>query len=105
MTIGTSNAIQGRVAVSSETSGTLTVASANKHVNCAGGVTLPNSVFTANDKIVFAAGSSARTFTRGAGIAMYLNGSDSATATLGSRQLGGVHWESASVAYLTGAFT
>ena len=97
--------IQSRVQISSETTGTLTSASANKQVNCTGGITLANSVFTAGDKITFDPDTSARTFTRGAGIAMYVNGVDSASATLAANRMGGVHWRSASVAILIGAFT
>lgn len=95
--------IQAPVAVSSETSGTLTSASANKHLALTGNITLNNSVFTANDKMTMDPGTSARTITRGAGCTMYVNGTDSATATLAANQMGGVHVRSASVFVLTGA--
>lgn len=96
--------IQAPVAISAETSGAITNSSANKQVNCTGGITLSNSSFSAGDKITFDPGTSARTFTRGAGIAMYVNGVDSASATLSANRMGGVHWRSASVAILIGAF-
>jgi len=96
--------IQSRVQTSSESSGTLTSASANKVVACSGGITLPDSVFSAGDMIVFDAGASNRTFTRGSGIAMYLNGTDAASATLRDNEMGSVYWRSASVAILSGAF-
>lgn len=97
--------IQSRPQISSETTGSLTAVSANKQVDCSGGITLANSVFTAGDMIVFDPGTSARTFTRGAGVTMYVNGSDAATATLGANQMGGARWRSASVVVLSGAFT
>jgi len=96
-------ALQARVATSSETSGTLTSASANKHLALTGNITLNNSVFTANDKMTLDPGTSARTITRGSGCTMYVNGTDSATATLAANQMGGVHVRSASVFVLTGA--
>ena len=96
-------AIQARVAISSETSGTLTSASANKHLALTGNITLNNSVFSANDKMTLDPGTSARTITRGSGCTMYVNGTDSATATLAANQMGGVHVRSASVFVLTGA--
>lgn len=86
------------------TSGTLVAADANCAVTLTGGVTLPNSVFSAGDAQVFEAGASNRTFTRGAGIAMYLNGADVASATLPANTVGGVFWRSASVAVLSGSF-
>ena len=97
--------IQSRPQISSETTGSLTAVSANKQVDCSGGITLANSVFTAGDMIVFDPGSSSRTFTRGSGVTMYVNGADSATATLGANQMGGARWRSASVVVLSGAFT
>lgn len=103
--LSASGAIQARVPVSTETTGTLTSASANKKVVCTGGITLPNAVFSADDFTLFDPGTSSRTFTRGASIAMYVNGTDSASATLAANQIGAVHWRSASVAVLTGAFT
>ena len=97
--------IQSRVQASSETTGTLTSASANKAVTCTGGITLPNSVFTANDAILFDPGASSRTFTRGSGIAMYVNGADSASATLAANKLGSAYWRDASTVILSGAFS
>lgn len=97
--------VENEVATSPETTGTLTNASANKTVNCSGGVTLPNSVFKAGDIIMFDPGTANRTFTRGSGIAMYLNGTDSASATLAANKMGMVYWRSASVAVLSGGFS
>lgn len=91
--------------VSSETSGTLSIASKNRVVNCSSGVTLPNSVFGEGQWQLLKAGSASRTITRGSGVAMYVNGTDSASATLSVRGLAGVYWESASACYLTGDVT
>lgn len=99
----TATTITARVAISGETTGTLTVASANKHLALTGGITLPNAVFAAGDMMTIDPGTAARTITRGASIAMYVNGADSATATLAANQMGGVHWRSPSVCVLTGA--
>jgi len=97
--------IQAAVAVSSQTTGTLTNECANKQVNLTGNVTLNTAVFAANDKTTFDPGTAARTFTRGAGLTMFVNGTDSATATLAANQMGGMHWRSSTVVILTGAFT
>jgi hypothetical protein len=75
--------IQSRPQASSETSGTLTSASANKTIQLAGDVTINNSVFSAGDIIVMYAGASARTITAGTITTMRLDG----TSTTGSRTL------------------
>lgn len=102
--LSASGAIQARVPLSSETSGTLTTASRNKKVACTGNVTIPNSVFTADDFILFDPGTSSRTFTRSS-TNMYVNGADSASATLASNQMGTVHFRSATAAVCAGAFS
>ncbi len=91
--------------VSSETSGSLTASSRNRVVACTGGITLANSEFTAGDGVIFDSGASSRTFTRGVGVTMYLNGTDSASATLDANKLGAAYWRSASVVVLSGGFT
>lgn len=94
-----------RVPTSAETSGTLTAASANTTVQCSGGVTLDDGVFTAGDYVLFDPGTSNRTFTRAAGLTMYVAGTDSASATLAANTLGSAYWRSASVVVLSGGFT
>lgn len=89
---------------SSETSGTLTTASRNRKVNCSGGVTLDDGVFATDEWQVFDAGAADRTFTRAAGLTMYVNGTDSASATLPANTTGGAIWRSATVVVLSGAF-
>lgn len=102
--VGVTGTLRGRLETSSETTGTLTAASANRVVECSGSITLDDGVFTAKDVIVFDPGTSSRTFTRAAGLTMYVNGTDSASATLSANQMGGAYWRSASVVVLTGAF-
>lgn len=72
-----------RVAASSETSGTLTSASANRTIQATGNITINNSVFDAGDIILIYAGASSRTLTQGSGVTMRLGG----TSTTGSRTL------------------
>jgi hypothetical protein len=75
--------LQVRAAASTETTGTLTVASANRTIQATGDITIPNAVFSAGDIILIYAGASARTITQGASVTMRLGG----TATTGSRTL------------------
>ncbi len=97
-----SGAVQARIPLSSETSGTLTIASANTKILATGGITLPNSVFAAQDAIVIEGNGTARTITRGSGVTMYVNGIDSATATLTANGVMGVVWRTTSICVLTG---
>lgn len=101
----TTGAFTGRIPRSSETSGTLTVASRNRVVACSGGVTLPASVFTADDVVALDPGTSSRTITRGSGLTMYLNGTDVASATLAANQMGYAYYRSPTVCVLSGAFS
>jgi hypothetical protein len=73
--------ILARIAASSETTGTLTSASANKTIQLTGNITINNSVFAAGDVVVVYAGSSSRTITAGTITTMRLDG----TSTTGSR--------------------
>ena len=101
----TGGTVKSRIPTSSETTGTLTSASANATVQCSGGVTLDDGVFTAGDYVMFDPGTSNRTFTRAAGLAMYLNGVDSASATLAANTMGSAYWRSATVCVLSGGFS
>jgi len=92
-----------RPKLSSETTGTLTSASANKVLQLTSGITVPNSVFTALDTMVLDPGTSSRTITRGSGVTMYVNGTDSASATVAANTLASLHYRSASVAILSGS--
>jgi len=94
--------IQAGMALSTETGGTLTSASANKYIDLASGPTMPNAVFSAGQWQYMLAGASSRTITRGASVTMYVNGVDSATATLAARGTCFAFWDTASVCYLSG---
>lgn len=101
-TLEASGTFRARVPLSSETT-TPTSASANKKMVLTGGATINTG--TADDFYLLDPGTSARTITRGSGMTMYLNGVDAATATLAANQLGSVHYRSASVVVLSGAFS
>lgn len=57
--------VRAQLAVSAETSGTLTAASSNKKVNASGNITIDGNVHAANDQMKIYAGASARTLTQG----------------------------------------
>ncbi len=57
--------VRAQLAVSAETSGTLTAASSNKKVNASGNITIDGNVHTADDQMKIYAGASARTLTQG----------------------------------------
>lgn len=57
--------MRARTAASSETTGTLTSASANKSIQATGNITVDGNVFAAGDMIAIYAGASARTLTQG----------------------------------------
>lgn len=76
-----STGITARIASSSETSGTLTSASANRRIPATGDITINNSVFSEGDMILIYAGASARNITPGSGVTMRLAG----TTTTGAR--------------------
>ena len=71
------------VTTSSETSGTLTVASSNKQVVMGGDCTINDGVHATGDRIEFYAGGSARSITQDTGMTLRLDG----TATTGTRSL------------------
>lgn len=98
----TTGDFQANLPLSTETTGTLTVASANKHILATGGITLPNSVFAARNITTIDGNGTSRTITRGSGVTMYVNGTDSATATLTSNGLMAVYWRTASICILKG---
>lgn len=81
------SSIQAPIAVSSETSGSLTSASRNKQVHCSGGVTLPSSGMTDGDIILIDPRGTARTITRPGSHTMYVNDADSATATTAAHNI------------------
>lgn len=102
---GTFTDLTGRVPASSETSGTLTAASANRLVEASGNITLPASVFAARDVIIIDGNGSNRTITRGAGLTMLFAGVDTATVTLAGTGTMGVYYRSATTCIVTGAIS
>jgi hypothetical protein len=96
---------RARAPASSNTTGTMAADDANSIVACTGNITLDDDIFAARDTIMFDPGTSSRTFTRSAGLAMYVNGVDSASATLAANQIGTVYWRDTDTAILSGAFT
>lgn len=78
-----STGMVARVLAGTETSGTLTAASANRTIQLTGNPTINNSVFAAGDIILMYAGDTARTITAGTITTMRLGG----TTTTGSRTL------------------
>lgn len=101
----TTTGLQAKTRAGTTTTGTLVAADANTAVTLTGGITLPNSVFSARDMHVWHAGTSARTITRGSGVTMYVGGTNVATATLAANGVGGGYWSDASTVHLTGQIT
>ncbi len=88
----------------SSVSGTLVAAThRNRELLLNGNITLPNATMAAGDWHYLTADGTDRTITRGASVTMYVNGVDSATATLPARRNAGVSWETASICHITGA--
>ena len=94
--------LTARVAQSSEGSGTLTDASANTTVFLTGNVTLDDGVMVAGDMIVFNTGANTRTFTRAAGMAMYVNSSNVASATIAAYGTVGAFYRTDAIVILSG---
>ncbi len=93
--------INGRAAASTTTTGTLVAGDANDVVIATGDITVPSATFTARD-IVMVSSSSARTITRGSGLSMYFNGTNSASLTLAANGTMGILFVSASVCHVFG---
>lgn len=95
-TVENGGGAQFRTAASTETTGTLTSASANKTIQMTGDVTINNSVFTAGDCILLYAGSASRSITAGTITTMRLAGSASTgTRTLAARGIATLFFVSA----------
>lgn len=89
---------RAKMPVSSETTGTLTSASARKKVNATGGITLDGNVFAADDFMLIYAGASSRTLTQGAtgSPTQRLHGSaTTGNLTIAAYGFAIVHWVSA----------
>lgn len=100
----TGNTITGPPAAGAETTGTMTAGSANDHIIMTGNMTQAASgVFAARDSIQLDPGTSARTVTRGTSMAMYVNGVDSASATIAANTLAVLYYRSTGVSILSGS--
>lgn len=93
----------GRVLASSETTGTLTAASANRTIQLTGDITINAGVFTTGDMILVYAGASARTVTQGGGVTMRLDGTaTTGNRTVAARGIGILYFVSASEVVVSG---
>jgi hypothetical protein len=102
---GTFTDLTGKARLSTETTGTLTIVSANRIIQASGGVTLPASVFAAGDIIMIDGNGTNRTITRGTSLVMNFAGVDTATVTLAGTGTMGVYFRSATVCIVTGAIS
>jgi hypothetical protein len=102
---GTFTTLKGTAPASVTTTGALVAADADSVVFCTGGITLPASVFTARQIVILYGNGSARTITRGAGLAMLFNGVDTASVTLTSAGTMGAFYVSATTCIVTGAIS
>jgi hypothetical protein len=102
---GTFTDLTGKARLSTETTGTLTIVSANRIIQASGGVTLPASVFAAGDIIMIDGNGTNRTITRGTGLTMNFAGVDTATVTLAGTGTMGIYFRSATVFIVTGAIS
>lgn len=96
--------VTGPPVAGAETTGTMTSGSANDHVIMTGNMTQAASgTFSARDSIVLDPGTSNRTLTRGSGMTMYVNGVNSASATIAANTLAVLTYRSGSVSILSGS--
>jgi len=102
---GTFTDLTGKARLSTETTGTLTVASANRIIQASGGITLPSGVFAAGDIIMIDGNGTNRTITRGTSLVMNFAGVDTATVTLAGTGTMGIYFRSATVCIVTGAIS
>lgn len=99
----TFDTIAARIPDASVTTGTLTAAgNANRQARLTGNITMPASVFTQGDSGILMAGGAARTVTRGSGLAMYVNGSNVASATLSAFGVAGFIYYTNAAVFITG---
>lgn len=100
-----SGTFRARTALSSETSGTLTAASANKRVKATGGVTINDGVFTAEDCIeIYNDSDSSITITQDTGMTLRLAGTTSTgNRTLAARGVAYVYFDTNADAAVAGS--
>ena len=96
--------LRGRIPVSSETSGTLTSASANKKVKMTGDCTINDGVFSADDIVIFENnGAATRQIIQDTGMTLRLNGTTTTgTRTIAVRGLAAVSFDTNAEAIVSG---
>jgi hypothetical protein len=96
---------RARIALSTETSGTLTVASANKRVKATAGVTINDGVFTAEDSVeIYNDSDVSITITQDTGMTLRLAGSTSTgNRTLAARGIAYVYFDTNADAAVAGS--
>ena len=97
--------IDNRIGESANTASTLDKDDANDAVIATGNITVPSGEFSPRDVVIIMGGGTARTITRGSGLAMYFGGTDSASVTLNANGIMSVTFETASKCYVSGDIT
>jgi hypothetical protein len=100
--IGIFSAITGRVAVSVEVSGTLTIASANRQILANGNITIPAGIFSSGDIIIIDPNGTNRTINTSGGLTMYFNNTAVSSVTLQANGIMGVKFRSPTVCVISG---
>lgn len=96
--------VRAKTPVSGETSGTLTVASADTIVRLTGTATIPASVYATDTTIILAPGGTNRTINRGAGLTMMHNGVDTAAVIANADTLVAIWFETTTKCVIVGAY-
>lgn len=96
--------VRAKTPVSSETSGTLTLLSADTIVRLTGAATIPVSVYAADTTIILAPGGTNRTINRGAGLVMMHNGADTSSVIANADTLVAVWFETTTKCVIVGAY-
>lgn len=96
--------VRAKTPVSAQTTGTLTIASADTIVRLTGATTIPASVFAADTTIILAPGGANRTVNRGAGLTMMHNGTNTAAVTANADTLVAIWFETTTKCVVVGAF-
>ena len=99
----TADTITGRSTGASRTS--ITSADANTVVFANGDITIPSGTFTGRDIVIISTGSTSRTITRGSGLAMFFNGSNTASVTLAANSTMAVLFRTSTDCHVFGNLT
>ena len=96
----TADTITGRATGATRT--TLTAADANTVVFADSDLTVPASTFTGRDIVIISTGNTSRTITRGSGLSMFFEGSNTASVTLPSNSTMSVLFRTATDCHIFG---